>query len=516
MVKKITPVRPQNVKKSEQLLHHWFFWQHPALSSLSDVVSKRVLSYYQSEILDLTPTLIDDLDLAAQYTPTKSLIIETDGRLEQLVAKVIQSGCQKVKPQIPAKINDAMRCLADYNTDARVLDAAIKLTIEHVTLTLPEFIVDNVRSRIKKIIEERMSKKQKSPAKLATQPTVKRVLPGGTTSPGSPADNIPQSISIVTSPTKFSGEIQIDSTKENQSFGFDADFNENMTEEEREEERIRQLNKIKIRKANKMNNNLTGLITKLGEISEKYLTVFKHYNSDSNTRELFADEEDFNTFLHSFFNEVHVTCLIWASRVLQIHVTEVEQRDPLFSSLKNVEALTVAFEQWMDIGFYVLSLCPEELTLEKIKNFQYNMDQIRTEHIEIEYQSVPHKTEVICLFIKIIAELGSRDHRLTYMVPSYLLNDNRINTIIQHNIPEKQVHWQSAVSSTMLYLLENNLVNTLCIEGTFLEALNSQLKQNSASYSTAIVALSTLFLRLHGPSFFLKLRAELRDCNGNS
>jgi hypothetical protein len=108
---------------------------------------------------------------------------------------------------------------------------------------------------------------------------------------------------------------------------------------------------------------------------------------------------------------------------------------------------------------------------------------------------------VICLFIKIIAELGSRDHRLTYMVPSYLLNDNRINTIIQHNIPEKQVisrleckqiltffwiqvHWQSAVSSTMLYLLENNLVNTLCIEGTFLEALNSQLKQNSASYST--------------------------------
>lgn len=197
-------------------------------------------------------------------------------------------------------------------------------------------------------------------------------MPGGTTSPGSPADNVPQSLSSVASPTKFSSEIQIENAKENQNFGFDADFNENMTEE-KEEERIRQLNKIKIRKANKMNNNLLGLITKLGEISEKYLAVFKFYNSDSNTREIFADEEDFNTFLHSFFNEVHATCLIWASRVLQIHVTDVDQRDPLFSSLKNVEALTVAFEQWMDIGFYVLSLCPEELTLEKIKSFQYNM-----------------------------------------------------------------------------------------------------------------------------------------------
>jgi len=48
-------------------------------------------------------------------TPTKSLIIESDGRLEQLVSKVIQSGCQNVKPQIPAKINDAMRSLADYS-----------------------------------------------------------------------------------------------------------------------------------------------------------------------------------------------------------------------------------------------------------------------------------------------------------------------------------------------------------------------------------------------------------------
>jgi hypothetical protein len=53
MVKKITPVRPQNVKKSEQLLHHWFFWQHPALSSLSDVVSKRVSTEtYLSHVFD--------------------------------------------------------------------------------------------------------------------------------------------------------------------------------------------------------------------------------------------------------------------------------------------------------------------------------------------------------------------------------------------------------------------------------------------------------------------------------
>ena len=204
-------------------------------------------------------------------------------------------------------------------------------------------------------------------------------MPGGTNSPSSPSDVIPQNTGNITSPTKFSGEIQNDNSKvENQNFGFDADNSENMTEEEKEEERIRQLNKIKTRKANRMHNSLTGLITKLGEISEKYVTVFKHYNSDSNHAELFSEEEDFNTFLHSFFNEVHATCLIWASRVLQLHVTDVEQRDPLFASLKNVEALTIAFEQWMDIGFYVLSLCPEELTLKMIKNFQYNM--VRTNH----------------------------------------------------------------------------------------------------------------------------------------
>jgi len=39
-----------------------------------------------------------------------------------------------------------------------VLEAAIKLTIEHVTLTLPEFIIVSVRSRIKKLIEEKVSK----------------------------------------------------------------------------------------------------------------------------------------------------------------------------------------------------------------------------------------------------------------------------------------------------------------------------------------------------------------------
>jgi len=203
------------------------------------------------------------------------------------------------------------------------------------------------------------------------QPTVKRTVPGGTTSPIIPVDTNHPNVTSVTSPTKFSGEIQKENLKEN-GFGFNVENNnENMTEEEKEEEITRQLNKIKLKKANKMNNNLNGLITKLGDISEKYLTTFKHYDCGSNT-ELLA-EEDLNTLLHSFFNEVHATCLIWASRVLQIHVTDIDQRDPLFSSLKNVEALTIAFEQWMEIGFYALSLCPEELTVQTIGKYQYNM-----------------------------------------------------------------------------------------------------------------------------------------------
>lgn len=44
------------------------------------------------------------------------------------------------------------------------------------------------------------------------------------------------------------------------------------------------------------------------------------------------------------------------------------------------------------------------------------------------------------------------------------------------------MHWQSAINSALLYLLENNMVNTLCIEGAFLDALNSPLKKSSVSY----------------------------------